>query len=368
MTEAAVIIPSLEPDEHLIEVLGELRREGMTRIVVVNDGSSEDYDPIFAAAEAAGASVARHPVNRGKGAALRTGIEFATELWPDTPGYVTADSDGQHTAADIHRVCEALAEHPDSLILGVRDFSGDDVPLRSSFGNRLTSLVFLLESGIRCQDTQTGLRGLPLAQKDRFLAVPGDRFEYEMNVLMDAAKADIPFVEVPIATIYRDENSHSHFSPVRDGVRIYFNIVKFAGSALTSSATDLLLFLLLAHLVLNGLPHSVAIATIIARLVSGVVNYLLNRKVVFDDDQSTRQTAPKYLVLFLCVMLTSALVTQALSVLPIPLVVIKIVVDLTLFVANYYIQRHFIFKKNSAATSEECTASEKPRVASLRKR
>jgi putative flippase GtrA len=341
-----VVIPALEPDHHLVDLVNDLIAADQQRLLIIDDGSGPDFQPLFDQLETLGCTVLRHPVNRGKGAALKNALAYAAERWPEAVGYVTADSDGQHSATDIGRVAQALLDQPQALVLGVRDFSGADVPRKNRTGNRLTSLVFRLESGVTCVDTQTGLRGLSAQQLELFLAVPGDRFEYEMNVLMALAEAKVPFVALPITTIYRDDNSHSHFRPVRDSFRIYYNIVKFGLSSLLGAAVDLAAFLILVPL-LAAWPQSVAAATVIARLLSGVVNYTVNKRLVFGDRRRSTHSAPQYALLFASAMVISAVTTQVLSHLPIPLIVSKIVVDSTLFVINYYVQRHFIFRRSS---------------------
>jgi hypothetical protein len=214
----------------------------------------------------------------GKGAALKTGFRYAAYTYPDCIGYVTADADGQHTVEDILRVAEFLKKHPEKLILGKREFSHGNVPARSAWGNRITSFIYLLNTGRRCEDTQTGLRGIPSIYVDLCLSIAGDKYEYEMNMLLEMGRKEIPFKYVPIETIYIDGNASSHFHPVRDSVRIYLNIFKYSLSSLLSAIADILLFTLLVSIFFGKTTVGVLEATVIARVISGCVNFSFNKK------------------------------------------------------------------------------------------
>jgi len=215
-----VIIPALNPTKTLADLVSELLP---ARVVVVNDGSGSEYDGVFAALNCV---VLTHARNKGKGDALKTGIRYALDAYPDAVGIVTADADGQHSASDIKKIAAHLAS-ANSVVLGVRDFEQKGTPFKSRLGNRTTSLMFRLKTGVNLTDTQTGLRGFPMCYAGIALLAEGSRFEYEMNLLMTLCKAKIPIAAVPIETIYSDGNRSTHFRAVRDSLRIYGNIIKF---------------------------------------------------------------------------------------------------------------------------------------------
>lgn len=210
----AVLIPAYEPNERLLSLLERLQPL-FARIVLVDDGSTRGQE-IFVRARPLVETVLVHPVNRGKGCALKTGFAYLG----DSADVVTVDSDGQHAPEDVVKVAEALADHRDGLVLGVRAFTGE-VPMRSRFGNFWTRFWFNLFTHLHVTDTQTGLRGIPAGLVARVAALPGERFEYEMVMLSDARHhAKEPF-EVPIRTIYLDGNVQSHHRPLVDTWRIY---------------------------------------------------------------------------------------------------------------------------------------------------
>jgi glycosyltransferase involved in cell wall biosynthesis len=225
--KTAIIIPALNPDNKLINIVDKLKKISKSAIVIVDDGSRDDCRVLFKLLEDKySCIVCRHIVNMGKGAALKTGIRRATQMYPELLGVVTADADGQHLSEDIVRIEDALPDFPESLILGMRNFSGADVPKKSRLGNRITSFIFLICTKIHCPDTQTGLRGIPISLIDFCLSVSGERFEYETNLLIAAAKKGIHLEMLPISTVYLENNHSSHFHPVKDSVRIYYNIFK----------------------------------------------------------------------------------------------------------------------------------------------
>ena len=224
MTDTIVLIPAYKPDHKLIETLQKLD-EKQFGLLVVDDGSGSTYDEIFIEASRY-ARVIRYAVNRGKGGALKQGFCCIRKCFPHASYVITADADGQHKPEDIQKVSQALHEKG-GFVIGAREFVGD-VPLRSRFGNTLTRGVYHLVSGVKVSDTQTGLRGFDRSLLDWLLAIPGNRYEYEMNVLMTAARDQIELFEVTIQTIYEGNNESSHFRPIQDSVKIYKEIFRFA--------------------------------------------------------------------------------------------------------------------------------------------
>ncbi len=237
-----VLVPAFEPDDRLVRLVEDLRQHlPEARVLVVDDGSGPAHEAFFSDAAAAGAQVLTQPENRGKGAALKLGFAWAAEHAPGSP-VTTADCDGQHTPVDIARVAERV--RPRTMVLGGRRFTGD-VPLRSKVGNAISRWVFRAVTGTPVHDTQTGLRGFAADLLPWLQEVEGERFEYEFNLLLQARRAGVRVVEIPIATVYLDENESSHFRPLQDSLRIYVPLARVAGSSLAGFAA-LLAFVALA--------------------------------------------------------------------------------------------------------------------------
>lgn len=338
-----VIIPALNPDEKLILLVEELQKQDL-HTIVVDDGSGAEYAEIFELLRSKYAcDICTHPRNCGKGRALKTGIRFLLDKYPESLGFVTADADGQHAVGNIREIAGALKGNPQAMVLGVRNFEDQGIPFRSRFGNRMTSTVFRAATGIRCQDTQTGLRGVPMRYADLCLGLTGERYEYEMNMLMAFAENNIPFKQVPIETIYIENNRASHFDPVKDSVRIYWNILKYSLSSALSAVVDLSLFGLFSTYLFPSIPAKIGLATLLARCISGSVNFMLNKHWVFQNERSLGSQGIKYGALFITQLFLSGLLVELLSGLPIPLLLAKASVDAALFFASYAIQKKYVF-------------------------
>ena len=219
-----VLIPSYEPDNKLIELVKNLYKEKEFEIVVVNDGSNENFDNIFLETEKY-SKVINYKNNKGKGYALKKGIKYIKEEYKKDYLIITMDSDGQHTIKDAKKLIEYTAQNKKVLTIGKR-LRNKKIPLRSKIGNSITKFVYFLTTGVKIYDTQSGLRCFSNELVDSFLNIDGDRFEYEMNVLMYCAKNKIKMKEIVIETIYIDNNSGSHFNKFKDSYLIYKNIIK----------------------------------------------------------------------------------------------------------------------------------------------
>ncbi|MCD8082701.1 MAG: bifunctional glycosyltransferase family 2/GtrA family protein [Clostridiales bacterium] len=343
MDQTIIVIPALNPDEKLTVLLHELRALGFSNIIVVDDGSREVSRPVFGEASRCGCMVARHEKNLGKGAALKTGFRTAVEHFGEGNRYITADADGQHLPEDILAVAQALKAHPGMLVLGTRNFKGAHVPWKSRFGNRITSFFFRLTNRIACEDTQTGLRGIPSCLEKLALAEEGEKYEYEMNFLMDAAGA-VPFYPVSIQTVYQDGNRGSHFRPVADSARVYGRLLRHIAASLAGAVVDYALFY--PFVLLLPFPHiqKIFLATVLARICSGMVNYLLARFWTFRSQKRIGREAARYGCLFVAQMGISAGMVSLLSLLLWP-VVAKIIIDSILFFVSFMIQKDWVFRK-----------------------
>ncbi len=344
-----LLIPALNPEERLLELLEKMQDCWQGEVVLIDDGSEASAkENIFARAREAGAIVLSHACNLGKGRALKTGFNECLNRWSDLLGVVTADADGQHTPEDICACAEALRAHPDSLIMGCRDFDSKDVPARSSFGNRITRSVMKFLCGVSVTDTQTGLRGIPAGFMRSLLAVGGERFEFETNMLLETKTYGVSIVEVPIQTVYLEQNRASHFNPLKDSLKIYSLFGKFIVSSLAGFVVDILLFGLLCSLIENIAGRDwmwrISLATVLARICSALVNFMLNRKMVFQSQRKGTGCMARYALLCVVQMFASAgLVTLIASAIPVSAVAIKIVVDMVLFLLSFQIQRRWVF-------------------------
>ncbi|MFZ4454096.1 glycosyltransferase [Salibacterium aidingense] len=352
----SVVIPAYNPDHQLIYIARELSRESFENIIIVDDGSSEASAPVFETlARMPSCTVLRHAENSGKGKALKTAFAYYSRRHPKGLGVVTADADGQHRPEDIKKTAEELIRQPDKLILGVRDFSEEDIPLRSRFGNVMTKMVVKVAAGMKITDTQTGLRGIPRTFTEELLEVSGERYEFEMKMILACKTYKRSIAEVTVDTIYIDDNESSHFHPLLDSIKIYYVFLRFLFSSLASFVVDVGLFALFSTLFKALMPMGFIIAaTIFARVLSSLFNYLMNRNVVFRSYQYPARTLMKYYTLAALQMGASAggvyILYHTLGGHEVP---IKIGVDSLLFLLSFYIQRTWVFKNETSYVGEE---------------
>lgn len=362
ISRITVIIPALNPDGRLPELIDSLIRLGFRRITVVNDGSAPEYGGIFADVGARpGVRVLAFPENRGKGAALRCAFADEIASAPEQFGCVTADADGQHRPDDIAAAARKLLRHPDALIMGVRSFASENVPLKSRFGNWLTRKVFRIFSGVNCSDTQTGLRAMGRKLMAEAGSVPGDRYEFESRHLLTCAVSGVPLVELPIATVYENGNSGTHFRPIVDGVKIYASLLAglirqfslFILGSLLSAGLDLSLYAAFYSMLGGRFAHGIVMAAVPARVLSAGFNYTYNLLVVFSSKVGQRSSRiptsiAGYAALCVTMLLLSCFFTEAASRL-MPgrnTVWIKALVDFILFLAGFAVQKFLIFRKS----------------------
>lgn len=349
--KVTVVIPSLNPDEKLSGVVRDLQALGFDDIILINDGSKEECVPNFPIG-LPGCEILTHDINRGKGAAMKTAFRYLLKRERKSQGVITVDGDGQHKASDVLKCAQAMIDSS-NVVLGVRDFNLPDIPLRSRLGNKITSTVFRLFCGIKISDTQTGLRAIPYEYLPQMLEVAGDRYEYETNMLLQMSAQRIPSCEIPIETVYIEENQTSHFRPVRDSLRIYGLIIKFISSSLIASVVDLGIFFILS-LFMSSATGS-AISTLIARLCSSLVNYTINKKAVFKSKKTAGNSLLRYYILAASIFILSASAMALFTFLfgfnggqyAFIKTLIKFVIDSVLFLVSFRAQREWVFAEEN---------------------
>jgi putative flippase GtrA len=344
-TPFLVLIPAFNPGEGLLQICRQLLAGGVHHILVVDDGSAESSQPVFERVRnQPRCTVLQHAVNLGKGRALKTGFNYAYLTFGSLVGVVTADADGQHACQDILHVGAQLAAAPDALVIGSRSFPRD-IPVRSLIGNLLTRYVFYFLVGRMLSDTQSGLRGIPMRYIPTLLTLEGERYEYEMNMLLLAHDSKIVLRETPITTIYLSGNESSHFNPFFDSMKIYFVLLRFALSSFSTACVDQVIFFFFYRA-----GGGVAAGIVVARLASSIVNLFLNRRFVF----KSRTDLPGIVVRYYGAMAVAGLIAYSLIRLANqafgwPVVTAKITVELCLFLLSFIVNRDFVFRRNVAS-------------------
>ena len=356
VTHVALLIPAYCPSEVLLDVadavLSQASGSPIDRILVVDDGSGPEFRTIFDNLSARpGVTIVRHAVDLGKGAALKTGFNHLLVTWPDLTGIVTADADGQHSARDVLKVAKQLSLQPGTAVLGVRQFRGD-VPIRSRAGNRITRGVFRTFSGIDLADTQTGLRGWPRRYCEKFLTIPINGYDFELECLLqmkDEAQRPEPPVQMPIETIYINGNAGSHFNPLRDSMRIYFVFLRYCASAFSAALVDSAAFFSVFHA-----TDSLAVSQAAGRLAAAAVAFALARSLVFKSHAQVILPLTKYLTLVTIMGFVSYnLIRSIHSYLGVPVLPSKLISEGLLFFGNFVVQRDIVFARTPERRRDE---------------
>jgi putative flippase GtrA len=358
-----VLIPAYEPDQRLVRLVERLLEVGQgLSVLVVDDGSGPAFRSLFEDAAALGCTVIGHTPNRGKGFALKRGFEYVETHFPGQD-VVCADCDGQHSVVDILRVARALASGPGAMVLGGRRFTGR-VPLSSRFGNAATRVLFARTTGKFLHDTQTGLRGYSHSMLSWLGTIDGDRFEYELSLLLRATEAGMTIEEVPIETIYLDGNKSSHFRPLIDSARVYAPLLKFGISSIVAFVVDVALLFSMTALTGNLLA-----SVVVARTTSATVNFFSNRRLVFRSRRSgsVGRPARRYFALAAAILTANFTLMHLLyERVGLHLAVAKFITEAVLFAASYQIQKRVVFAR-PAVSAVVVPAGPAPRRADTRR-
>lgn len=337
-----ILIPAYQPNENLVTLIKSLRQSQSTlRIIVVDDGSDRDKQNIFSKIQAFNIELLRHKKNKGKGQALKTGFQHWLAIsHPKELGIVTADADGQHLPQDILHLLAVFMQKPSDLYLGKRSFNKTSIPWRSRFGNKLTKYILRLFSKTLLEDTQTGLRVIPRNLVSPLLNSNAQGYEFELEMLLIAEEHQVNIQEIPIKTIYLDNNRSSHFNPLIDSIKIYFVFIRFAAISLISAAIDFALFFLT-----YWLKKNIFLAVLLGRILSATFNFNLNQHLAFKSKNHWLPAALKYIALASFLGLIAYSLIKFIHSFGINVYSSKVVAEIALFILSFTIQRFFIFNK-----------------------
>lgn len=342
MKNIFIVVPTLDPEEDIMsKFITELQSE-FENILVINDGSKDTHDKFFKSLEKKGIKIIRHYRNFGKGRALKNAFNYLLNEYKDIEGVITCDCDGQHSVKDIKKCAKSLLKNKNKLILGVRNFDKENVPNKSKFGNKITRNIFKIFIGLTISDTQTGLRGLSKELMNKFLDLSGERYEYETNMLIACKNENIDIEEVEIETIYLNSNANSHFNPLRDSIMIYKLFMKYFLVSFSSFILDIILFTCIFNIL--DINSKVLAATILARVVSSIYNYIVNSNLIFKD-MNLKSLAKYYLIAIVVMLFSGCFVTYLYNLLNINIIIVKILVDTILGCINLLVQREFVFNE-----------------------
>lgn len=337
-----ILIPAYEPNEKLIELVEGIQKLTDTPIIVIDDGSGDNYKDIFQRLKEKNIIILTHRQNKGKGEAIKTGLKYLIQI-KEKEGVVFADCDGQHKSSDIIRVLNETKETK-SIVLGYRTFK-EKVPLRSKIGNEFSKVIFRLMTGCNVKDTQTGLRGYPAENFEWMLKIEGSRYDYEFNILLQLCENKLLYRQIQIDTIYENNNKVSHFNPIKDSILIYKSVAMYVISSLFAAMIDFILLISFKMLLKDLL-----VSIILSRGISSVVNFWCNKNLVFkrESNKNLIVTVIKYYTLVIVIMILNYLLLNFLYTnIGFNLILSKILTEIILYILSFVMQKRVIFKKNN---------------------
>lgn len=345
MNGIALLIPAYQPNYRLVNLIEEILNSAencFSRVIIVNDGSDTNHSSIFKSLiKNPSVTVLNHSSNLGKGAAIKTGFQFILESGNEI-SIVTADADGQHASNDILRIAKTALSNHDKLVLGVREF-GNNVPLRSQLGNKLTCVLMRIITGIKLYDTQTGLRAWPKSLAKSCLEITMNGYEFEMEALVQSIGTtnNTSILQIPISTIYIDSNQSSHFNPFLDSMRIYFVFIRFCGAGLLTALIDNIVFIASyqAH-------HDLLFSQILSRLIGAIFSLAMSYHLVFYSKKNRIKAGAKFFSLVTVFgFISFYMITLLNAILNMNIIASKLLVELSLFIFSFIIQRNLIFNR-----------------------
>lgn len=354
------MIPAYRPDDRLCNLIRGLEEEDF-RFVIVDDGSGVSCAPIFRQIEKefSNVTVIRHSLNRGKGHALKSALEFVQRISREGDGVLTVDADGERHLDIARQAVSEWENDPESFIIGSRRIKGK-VPFKSRFITGITRSVFAVTTGVRVYDILSGIRAFSVSLIPELLKIRGDRYDFEIAELLYAAQNHIKIKEIAFETEFVSDSRSAHFRLFRDSWLIYKMIFVFMLSSFSCFLIDYGLLLGLAALfknmrsavetapgefslpILGTLVDTHLIALIIARTISSFCNFLLNRNIVFKTG-SMAAIIRFYAVIIGLLLANYGLLSLVVSENGLPLWIAQLVVQAVLYPFSFILQRKFVF-------------------------
>ena len=344
-SDSIALIPAYKPTHSLI-TLAQILLQRNFIVIIVNDGSPSAFDSVFTQLPPQ-AILLKNAINLGKGAALKHGINYAINHFPNAKCIITLDCDGQHSVDDVLNLRDKFIANKVDLAIGTRGFKAN-VPLRSKFGNNLTAFIFRMLFGKRLQDTQSGLRAFSVEFGKKLLPLSFNGYEFEMQMLILACNNETKILQVPIRTIYIDNNASSHFNPIFDSLSIYCVLFRHIGNSLLTALIDYVVFVFSF-----AMGFSLFACMISGRIVAGSFNFIVGKNFVFKSKGNVIFEIISYVLLTLFLMLISMKSIAIISTHSgISEILVKPFCEAGIFAISFLVQRFIIFSSKAKILDE----------------
>ena len=343
-SEICLLVPSFNPDSNLSKLVKELSKSKWKKIIIVDDGSNSETKKFFSAIHNNyDITLLTHKNNQGKGAAIKTGLDYIKLHADDSIGLITVDADGQHLTKDIERIALKAKKNINDVVFGVRRF-GHNTPVASIFGNKVSRFLLHAINNISISDTQTGLRYLPKLIINDLLKLSSNRYDYELDCLITINNLSTNIIQVKIETVYINENKGSHFRGFLDSSKVLLILIRHSIISLSCFGIDIFLFALLF-----SYYDSVLFATVVARAIVLPFYFIANKLIAFRSFTKVkifRELAIYLTLVTVIALLSSIFVGLSKGYALHTMLLLKVFVDTSLFFLVFYVQKNIIFKTN----------------------
>lgn len=346
-----IIIPSLNPNQRLISLVDELIDTKICRIVIVNDGSDMTCSSIFERLNNyKDVVVLNHKTNLGRGAALKTAFSYCIGNFKDCFGVVTATDDGQYKASEIIKVAQESERFQSCLILGERPLDETNTSKIDYIGNKALRQAFRFLYDLKMSDPRTELRAIPMSELSWILKIKGQRYEYEVNMLIQAKRRNVKIKQIPIKISSFNLSEKSHYKTISDTTRIVMifllNICLYSAASVLSIVIDVGTFFICNTFIFSkvDVAFRLFMSTVISRTLSSMWDFSINRKFFTKGVGEFKTHLVRYYTLWFCQMMTSYFLLYMLhSVIKINASILKGMVDIFLAIISYKIQLRYVF-------------------------
>lgn len=224
-----IVIPTYNPTQLLLNTLADLDSNPELKVllkIIVNDGSAYGGEYLKESKKNPQVAVVDHSGNQGKGAAIKTAMRHVLKSQPGVEYILTVDSDRQHLGKDVVSIVESIKKNGHGMHIGFRQLAKDKTPLRSFIGNFFSRKFFYCFYRVELQDTQSGLRAYPRSCFEYLTLLKSQRYEFEMEAIINTLLRKVKIHEMPIETVYFNKNQSSHFRPLVDSMKVIWVILK----------------------------------------------------------------------------------------------------------------------------------------------
>ena len=340
MLNVSVIIPfyNLSHREGFVKLLNALLKSEISSVIVVDDGSAGIYDDLFIFfSNHPKLTVLKHAVNSGKGASIKTALNYVYFRYPEQLGVVVMHANGQHRWEDALNLAHELERFPDCIIQGIKRYAGDQ-SFSAKMWNGVLGFLFGVFTGSDLRDVTTGMRAIPRSFIPRCLKIRSNYYEFDMDLILLCKYNNVCIRRLPI-DMGSDVALRSRFNPVVDSMKIFFVFFRFLLVSLWTALIDFLVFMLV-----YSFSSKVILSIALSRILAMTVNYRLIKSRVFYSTEKDYLVLGKYLLLvFLLGGISCSAIMALMHGFGTNVFVAKASVEMFLFILNFLVQRDFIF-------------------------